>query len=136
MGFFGDIWNGLKSAGRAILDVGKKVGNAVLDGGNWIRNKINTGVDFARKIPFLGGLVDRAINAPVVDGVSLSQIGNVADSALDAGNGVRDLIDAANRGEWDKAVKEGTVAYNAGKDVRDKFNESMNKRREILGARN
>ena len=136
MGFFGDLWNGIKSAGRAVLDIGGKIGRGVLDAGNFIRNKINTGVDFARKIPFLGGLVDRAINAPVFDGVSLGQIGNIADSTLDVGNAVRDGIDAVNRGEWDKAVKEGTVAFNAGKDVRQKFNESMNKRREILGARN
>lgn len=136
MGFFSDIWNGLKSAGRAVLDIGGKIGRGVLDAGNFIRNKINTGVDFARKIPFLGRLVDTAINAPVFDGVSLGQIGNVADSALDVGNAVRDGIEDINKGDWERAVKRGEVAYNAGRDVREKFNESMNKRREILGARN
>ena len=136
MGFWNSIWDGIKSAGRGILNVGSKIGSGILNAGNWARNGINKVMGIVDKIPVVGGLVNRALDAPILDGVSLRQAAGIADSALDAGNSVRDGINAISRGDLSGVSSSGESAYNKLKDIREKIRESKLKRQQILAGRN
>lgn len=76
MGFFNSLWNGIKSAGKKVLGVGRKVvdGSKKILGGarNWV-NKI-------KNVPVLGSIASGPLDA--VDGV-LKQGENVANTADD-----------------------------------------------------
>ena len=76
MGFFGDLWNGVKDFVRDPIGKLKVVGNAVIDGIGKVKGVtgfLKRGADFVRNIPVIGDIVR---NAPI-----LSNIGNAIDTA-------------------------------------------------------
>lgn len=123
--------NVIKPAGRFIGNVGSKV----LDIGGKIRDGIGSALGVIGKVPIIGGLVNRALDAPILDGVSLRQAGDVASAALDTGNSVRDTVNAISSGDIDKVVSSGENVYNRGRDTTDKFKDTRQKRRDILAGR-
>ena len=124
----------LKPVGSGILTGVKAVGNGILNVGNTVRSGIGKAMDFVNKVPIVGGLVNRALDSPILDGVSIRQAAGVADAALDTGNAARDAINAVSRGDLDGVIKAGEGAYNAGRGARDKFNDVRQKRQQILNG--
>jgi len=66
MGFFSDLWNGIKSVGSSIWDKVKSVGSSLYNtAGNIISGVKNVAggiADFAGKIPIIGAPVAAAAN--------------------------------------------------------------------------
>lgn len=124
--------NVLKPIGTGIISGARTIGSGILNVGNAARSGINKVMNIVDKVPIVGGLVNRALDAPVLDGVSIRQAADVGNAALDTGNAARDAINAVSRGDLDDAVRSGESAFNRGRDTRDKFNETRDKRREIL----
>ena len=150
MGFFSNLWSGIKSVGGSILGGVKSLGRGILNVGNTIRSGISKGLDIARKIPVVGGLVDEALNMPLPGvGVSLSEVGGIADTALNTVNNVADVvsnasdvIESAKRGDLEGVVANAQSTYQRGravvdsaKDTQDAYRNVRNRRQFIIRGR-
>jgi hypothetical protein len=89
MGFF----DSLRSGFQKVYDFGRGAFNKVIDIGSKVRDGIRAGYDTVRNLPVIGGIVERAVNAPLpFVGRSLRDIGNVASDGLDIATSARDRI--------------------------------------------
>ena len=69
MGFFGRLWSGIKSVGRAIGRGVRKAVSFVGKGVGGVRGFINKGKRFLGRIPIVGGVLEQGanqlLNAPI-----------------------------------------------------------------------
>lgn len=93
MGFFGDLWNGIKntasSVWSSVKDVASRVYGGVQSAANWIGDRIQ---------PLVRGIGQFASNIPII-GAPISAIANTIDSGITNG---RRIVD--NVGKWGSAI--------------------------------
>jgi len=66
----------------------------VLDWGNTAKNYVVKGYNFVKKIPVIGGMVDKLVDQPLpIIGMSARQLGGIADQGLSIGNDIQRIID-------------------------------------------
>jgi len=149
MGFFSDLWDGIKSVGSGIYNTVKNVGGKVLNVANKARDIIGKGLGFIGKVPIIGGLVNRALDAPVFDGLSARNIAGLADTGLDTANqiagiggAVEDAVGDISRGDFSGAAnraqdifQRGRGVVDSARDVRSQGQDLMSRRRAILKYR-
>lgn len=108
MGFFDFI----KDVGGKILGGLSKAGGAVLNIGNKVKDGISKGFDFVKKIPVIGDVVDTLASAPIIKGMSLKDLANKADTALQVGQSVKGGVDALRKGDIGGVINNAAGAFN------------------------
>ena len=89
----GGAVSAVKNFGGRIFEGLKKGGSKVLDVANTIRSGVKKGYNFVSKIPIIGNMVNKIAETPIplLKGMSIKDVGRVADSALDTANFVGDM---------------------------------------------
>ena len=128
MGFFGNLWNGIKNvAGKVwggVKDVAGKVYTGIGKGINWVREKVQPIVEgvanFAGKIPIIGAPLAGAAGAV---NSAINQVGSIYDTVGRVGSKIGQGVEAVGRAigggsvpDTHKAVQdlvqEGSKGYN------------------------
>jgi phage-related protein len=95
MGFFGDLWDGIKSTASNVWGGVKNLATNVYSGvksvGDWVGNNIQ---------PIVRGIADYAGYVPVI-GSAISGVANSIDKGI---TGARKVID--NVGRWGSSIGE------------------------------
>lgn len=94
MGFFSNLWSGIKNVGSSVWNGLKKGVGVVSDIGNKIRGGIGSAWNFIKKIPVIGNLAEKAVNTPIpfLGGASLSNVAQGASTGLDVVNGINGVV--------------------------------------------
>lgn len=88
MGFFGDLWSGIKNVGSKVWGGLRSGLHTIVGIGNKIRSGLQTGWDFVKKIPVIGNLAQAAVKIPIpyFGDKSLDDLASIGKTALDVGN--------------------------------------------------
>lgn len=121
MGFFDFV----KKIGKGLWNGVKKVGKFVSDTGDKIKGGIGKAYNFVKGIPVIGNMVEEAINKPVLEGLSVKDIANTADSKFQQFKGVNNAIqndDYVGAGMRAYGMAQGVPGVNKGiSKIRGKF---------------
>lgn len=140
MGFFSNLWSGIKKVGSSIASGAKKVGSWVQEGAKKVGEVGGKVVDVAQKIqPFVS-------NIPVVGQVvgAVAKAGKIVDIAKDIGSGnwkkgLGDTLDFASglggvAGQAGKIIKSGwELGQRAGAMKNPNIGDVVNVGREAYG---
>lgn len=122
MGFFSNLWNGIKNVGKKIFGGIGDVGKKILKIPNAIKSGVTKVYDFVKKVPVVGDVVQSVANAPIIRGYSPAQLAGMASQGLDLANkGVEastDLSKGNFKDAFDKVRDVYTGVANFQKPVR------------------
>lgn len=125
MGFFGNLFKGVKKIGHSIGSGVKKIAHVVHQGtsavsklGHKVHDVIDKGYKTLKKIPVVGEAVDKVVNTQFLPGVSVGRLADVANLGLEGVDVVNDATGALDK--LGDSIQKGDVrgAINSGKSLR------------------
>lgn len=111
MGFFSNLWNGIKNIGKKIFGGIANVGKKVLSIPNTIKGGLTKAYDFVKKIPVIGDIAQTVANAPIIRGYSPAQIAGMASQGLDLANKGVAASEDLSKGNFKDAFNKAKDVY-------------------------